>query len=70
VRIADFVDGRNEDILFDLRDLGALQAADNTPDEEPKAIAAPGKPKAKAAAPAPSSVVAATSWPFPTSSRP
>jgi hypothetical protein len=70
VRIADFVDGRNEDILFDLRDLGALQAADITPDEEPKAIAAPGKAKAKAAAPAPSSVVAPTSWPFPTSSRP
>ena len=71
VRIADFVDGRNEDILFDLRDLGAPQAVDITPEEDTKAIAAPRKVKAKTAAPAAaSSTVVPTSWPFPTSSRP
>lgn len=70
VRIADFVDGRNEDILFDLRDLGALQAVDITPAEETRAIAAPGNAKTKAAASATKSIIAPTAWPFPTSARP
>jgi len=70
VRIADFVDGRNEDILFDLRDLGALQAVDITPHEDTKAIAAPKKVKAKTATSSTSVVVPSAAWPFPTSSRP
>jgi hypothetical protein len=59
VRIADFVDGRNEDILLDLREVGAFQTFATAPvDDDKEALAAV------------SSLVKAASWPFPTSSRP
>jgi len=70
VRIADFVEGRNEEVLLGLRDVSALQASDTATGKgtEPKSGPAP----APAADPAPvaATVIAPAKWPFPTSSRP
>lgn len=70
LRIADFVEGRNEDILLDLRDVGELQTAAITPIENDKVDAAPRKAKAKTTTPSEKTVIPSASWPFPTSSRP
>jgi hypothetical protein len=76
VRIADFVEGRNEELLLGLRDVRALQVSDTATGEstgsrsgpDPVATTAPVPPTDPA--PAAKTVIAATKWPFPTSSRP
>jgi hypothetical protein len=76
VQIADFVDGRNEQVLLGLRGVAALQVLDDVPKESKRKAKAevasahvppPASERATATA---SSVIASAAWPFPTSSRP
>lgn len=73
--IADFVEGRNEDVLLGLGEVEAFQVVDLEPEVEgPKKAKprAPAKPKAVAAPAAgeKATLAPAAAWPFPTSSRP
>jgi hypothetical protein len=76
VRIADFVDGRNEQVLLSLHDVKALQVLDNTPARNKRKATANHSSEqvqtheAEASTESAASVIAAAAWPFPTSSRP
>jgi hypothetical protein len=64
VRIADFVEGRNEDVLFGLPQVGVLQLAEVSSGEETEDLVTADAPLED------DSVIAPSTWPFPTSSRP
>lgn len=73
LKIADFVEGRNEDLLLGLGQVEELQVFELESEEAAPRKAKPAAPaEAKAAAPAAEKVTLsqATGWPFPTSSRP
>lgn len=77
VQIADFVDGRNEQVLLSLREVKALQVADDTPVSSKQkgaarnaSTSAPKHESESTSSKEASTVIASASWPFPTSSRP
>jgi len=63
LKIASFVDGRDDALLYDIANASELQVADIVPDAPAK------KPTARKAQPA-TTALASTAWPFPTTSRP
>jgi hypothetical protein len=65
LKIADFVEGRNEDVLLTLREVPALQVSAPEPTEHK------GKPAQAGSAPAAATALTpAAAWPFSTSLRP
>lgn len=69
-QIADFIDGRNEEILLGLRDIRALQVSDTATGKSTGSTSEPDPAPAADRAPAAKTVVAPAKWPFPTGSRP
>ena len=72
VQIADFVDGRNEDVLLSLRDVKVLQVADDTAVKSKRQAASHGAStlESESTSSEASTVIAPAAWPFPTSLRP
>ncbi|MFN3791958.1 hypothetical protein [Massilia sp.] len=72
--IADFVDGRNEDVLLGLGEIEEFQAFEVEPEEDASRKAKPRSPAKTTAIAAPAeekaALAPASGWPFPTSSRP
>lgn len=71
VQIADFVDGRNEEALLSLRNVKALQVADDTPVNSKRqgASRSASTLESESTSSETSTVIAPAAWPFPTSSR-